>query len=232
MIFMLALTMCACSSQIGRTGKSGKTNVFASISNEDTFIATVVEGMKSYAGDNNIELNVEGANKNVEKQVEQVKKAREEGYDAIVCILVDADTVKQITGAAGNLPVIFINVKPDDNKLEENKYIYIASNENEVVDATTQYLLDRFKGSKSIDAVLFERTRDCMATIQRSDNLKLNIKKSGLDVNYVFEDEADWSGDTAKEKFKIFLKMNKNFDVVLCNNDDMAVGIVEAMEEE
>lgn len=224
------LTLTGCSKEETVSLSQGKTKVFASISNKDSFISTIVDGMEGYASSNNIQLDIKEANKNVETQVEQIKNAQSNGYDAIVCVLVDANTTKQIITAAGDLPVIFINVLPDESLLKEDKYIYIASDENQVIDETTKYLENKF-GNKSFDVVMLEGTRDCKATIQRSDDLKLRMQKAGLNANFVFQDEADWSAETAKEKFEIFLNMNKKVDAVLCNNDDMALGVVQAMEE-
>ncbi|MGN0143732.1 MAG: substrate-binding domain-containing protein [Clostridium sp.] len=211
---------------------NGQTKVFASLSHKDTFISTIVDEMVSYSQSNNIKLDIEEADNNIETQVEQVKKAKEKGYDSIVCLLVDADTSEQIINIAGEIPVIFINVEPDGDRLVPNKDIYVASNEQEVVDSTAKYFEEYFKNNKSFDAVLFEGDRNCKSTLMRTNTLKSELKKKSFNINYVFQDEAHWDRQEAKEMFKIFLKLNKHYDCVICNNDEMAVGVIEAMEEE
>lgn len=232
MACMLMFTVIGCSSNNSNSSSSGKTKVFASISNSEGFIGKIIEGMKSSASENNVELDIEEADKNVETQVNQIKEAKEKGYDVIVCFLVDKDTSQQIINEAGDTPVIFFNAEPDGNKLKSDKYIFVASNEDEVVDNTIEYLKQYFNGKKSFNAVLFEGERTSNATIVRTDTLKAKLKKDGFDINYVFQDEAKWDRGQAKEMFKTFLKLGKSYDAVICNNDEMALGVVDAMEEE
>lgn len=232
MILISMFTFLGCNKNNSTNASAGETKVFASISHNDTFIATIIESMESYASSNNMKLDIKEADNNIETQVNQVKTAKENGYDAIVCILVDADTAQQIINVAGETPVIFINVEPDESRLKENKDIYVASNENEVVDGTVKFFKEYFKDKKSFDAVLMEGDRKYQSAVVRTDTLKYELKKNSFDINYVFQDTANWDRQQAKEMFKTFLKLNKNYDCIICNNDEMALGVIEAMEEE
>lgn len=54
---------------------------------------------------------------------------------------------------------------------------------------------------------------------------------SGKQINYVFEDTGVWDTGKAKELMQILLKTGVPVDCVLCNNDSMALGVVEACKE-
>lgn len=228
--FMFSILGCSGSRSDSSSGK--KVKVLASFASVDTFKQTIVDGMNSYAEKNNMDVVIKSVNNDVERQVQDIKSAKSNGFNAVACVLADADTAQQIINAAGDLPVIFLNVEPDAAKLKEDKYIYVASDENEVVDMTAKSLESKFSANKSFNAVLFEGDKNSKSTTIRTDSLKYRLKKDGYNVNYVFEDSAVWDRDKAKDMFKTFLKLKQNYDCVIANNDDMALGVIDAMKEE
>lgn len=230
MICLVFLTSVGCNKVVGKSSKD-KVKVFATFSNADSFRKTIADGMKSYAESNDINLDFKVADADIETQVRQVKEAREKGYDAIVCLLVDSETSQQIINAAGDIPVIFTSVEPDASKLKEDKYIYVASDENEVVDYKLEYLTDYFKDKKSFNAVILEGDRNQKCVVTRTDSLKEKLRKSGFDVNYVFQDTANWSQENSRDIIKLLLKLNKKFDCIICNNDQMAMGAADGLVE-
>ncbi|EDT76268.1 sugar ABC transporter substrate-binding protein [Clostridium butyricum] len=231
MVFVLMFTALGCSKKGSQGTSIGNTKVFASIADEDKFKQTIVSGMESYADENNVELDVAIAHNNVETQVQQIKDAKTKGYDAIVCILVESDTAQQIINAAGDIPVIFTNVEPDSGRLKSDKYIYVGSDENEAAKYTFESLKEYFKDKKSFNAVLFEGSMDSKSASVRTESLKSQLKKNGFDVNYVFQDDAGWDREKAKKMFEAFLKLNVSYDCIISNNDEMALGVIDAMEE-
>lgn len=230
-ICLVCIMFVSCNKGINKIGSKDKLNVFATFSDAQGFRKTIADGMESYADSNDINLDLEIADTNIETQVKQVKKAKEKGYDIIVCLLVDADTSQQIINAAGDIPVIFTSVEPDESKLKEDKYIYVASDENKVVDYMFEYLSDYFKNNKSFNAVILEGNRKQKCTVIRTDGLKEKLKANGFHVDYVFQDTANWSQEKSKNIMKILLKLNKKFDCVICNNDDMAMGVADGLQE-
>lgn len=229
--FVFLFTAAGCSKIGVKMQSQGRIRIFASMASAEGFRQTIIDGMKSYADSNNIDLHIEMADENVEIQTEQIKEAKDEGYDVIVCILADPDTSQQIINEAGDIPIVFTNVEPDESRLKSDKYIFVGSNEEDVVKDTVEYLSSRFENNKSFNAVLIEGNRSQKSTSIRTDNLKRELKKNGFDINYVFEDSANWDRGQGEELFKTFLKLNKEYDCVICNNDEMALGVIKAMEE-
>ena len=95
-ICMMMLVCSGCGNKISSSINLSdeQTKVFATLSHKDTFISTIVDEMESYSSANNIKLDIEEADNDLETQVSQVKEAKEKGYDAIICLLVDSDTSK------------------------------------------------------------------------------------------------------------------------------------------
>ncbi len=78
---------------------------------------------------------------------------------------------------------------------------------------------------------MFEGQKLHSATVGRTSSLKGALKDSGKNIQYVFDDYADWDAEMAKQQFEVLLNTGQKADVVACNNDSMALGVIQACEE-
>lgn len=85
-------------------------------------------------------------------------------------------------------------------------------------------------GKTDANIVIMTGTLGMQATTLRTDAAKTALEESGLNVTYVFEDTAEWDRGKAMEKFIQFMGTGKPYDAVIANNDEMALGVVEAMK--
>jgi inositol transport system substrate-binding protein len=216
-MFMIFLIFSGCSSNNSSNSKNKKVKILFSMSDDsDAFRHTLSENAKTYAQSQNVELVVKDAAGSVEKQVEHMKEAVSEGYNVIICAIVNPDTALQLKKSAGELPIIFINSAPNDDMLEVNKYIFVASNEMVAGRFQAENVIESLKNKGEAKVVLF---------------VKQTFKEKGVNAKYVFEDSANWSRKGAKEMFNVFLSTNKEFDAVICNNDEMALGVIDSLKE-
>lgn len=56
-------------------------------------------------------------------------------------------------------------------------------------------------------------------------------KDNNSGLNVVAEQNADWDRQKAKELASTWIQQNPDLKAIFCNNDDMALGVVEAVEE-
>lgn len=221
-----------CSSNSSSTGSNKNVKILFSVSNaSDNFRNKLASAAKKYADSNNVDLTVKDAAGSIETQVSHMKEAVSGGYSAIICIAVNPDTALQLKKAANGLPIVFINSCPDASALEKDKYIYVGSNEATAGEYQAKYIIDSLSSKKSINVVLFKGEKNHLGAIERTNAVKETFKKNGITAEYVFEDYANWSRQTAKNFFNIFLSTHKNFDCVICNNDEMALGVIDACIE-
>jgi len=229
-IIMILAIFSGCRSN-STTGSNNKVKILLSMSDgSDTYRKLLVDNVASYAKSQNVELTVRDAAKSVEAQVSHMKEAASAGYNVIICAPVDPNTVLELERAAKGIPIVFMNSIPDDNVLEKNKYIYVASNENMAGKYQAEYVSNYFKNKSDIKVVLLEGEKGPTARA-RTEAVKQTFRDNGIKAEYVFEDTAEWSREKAKDMFNVFLATGKKFDCIIANNDSMALGVVDSFKE-
>lgn len=228
MLGMMAFTGCGG----GKAAASGKeVKILLALNEMDTFRQTMVEAAQKTAEEEGVQLDVKDAEGSIENQVSFLKSAEEDGYNVILCSAVSAETVVELKASAGDIPIIFINSCPEEKQLREGEYVYAGSRESEAGQYQAEYILDKMADKDEINVVLLKGPKGHSATEGRTNGAKQTLEASGKKINYVFEDYANWEQDQAKSMFEIFLKTGAKADCVICNNDSMALGVIDACKE-
>lgn len=229
-IIMILAIFSGCRSNSTKSS-SNKVKILLSMSDgSDSYRKLLVDNAKSYAESQNVELTVRDAAKSVETQVSHMKEAASGDYNVIICAPVDSNTALELERAAKGIPIVFMNSIPDDNVLQKNKYIYVASNENLAGKYQAEYIVNYFKNKSDIKVVLLEGEKGPTARA-RTEAVKQAFRDKGITAEYVFEDTADWSREKSKDMFNVFLATGRKFDCVIANNDSMALGVVDSFKE-
>lgn len=215
----------------GDAQTAGSVKTYYAVTESGTYYEGWAAQLGEEAAKHGMEFDVGYAENSVETQDAQIKTAAEQGCDVFLCGPVSADVVRELKAAAGNAPIVFINNAPDDGQLEQDRYIYVASNERMAGQYQAEYLLEKCGDKEEINIVLLKGPKGASGTKGRTSGFKQTLKESGKKINYVFEDYADYNEDKAKELMEQFLRTGRPVDCVAANNDDMALGAVTACEE-
>lgn len=230
-IAVLAVTaLTGCGEGKGASSNKG-VKILLSVNEMDTFRQVLVDAAKDKAVAEGVQLDVMDAEGSIEKQVEHMKTAVKEKYDVILCSAVSIDTVVELKASAEKIPMVFFNSCPDEKQLKEGQYIYVGSDEKVAGQYQAEYILDKMSGKEEANVVILKGPQGHSATNGRTKGMKNALADSGKKINYVFEDYANWSQEEAKAMFEVFLKTGVKADYVICNNDSMALGVVEAWQE-
>lgn len=213
------------------TGNGSGIRIYLTVAQADTFRASLIEAAKKEAGNMGVELVTEDAEGVLETQVAQIKKAVQEGYNVILCNPVNTDTALELEEIAGDIPIVFYNSCPDDKRLKPDKYVYVGSSEADAGRYQAEYILDKSQDKDEINVVIMQGEFSHSATKGRTDSLIQVLKESGKTINLVFKDTANWDKEQAKELFNLFLTTGQPYDFVACNNDSMALGVLDAYAE-
>ncbi len=228
MLWLVALT--GCGSDSGAASKKD-IKILLVLNQMDSFRETLVAAARDTAEAEGVQFEFKDAEGSIENQVTYLKSAKQEGYDVILCSPVSIETVVELKASAGDIPIVFINSCPEEKQLKEGKYIYAGSDEFVAGQFQAEYVLDRLAGSQEINVVLIKGERGHSATNGRTNGVKQTLENSGKKINYVFEDYADWDQELARHLFEIFLRTGSPVDCVLCENDSMALGVIEVCRE-
>lgn len=198
----------------------------------DQFLSAMEAGFNKAAEAKGIEYTTVDAQQNANTQISQVQQFASQGYSAIIVNLVSTDTTEAIIDAAGDVPLVFVNRAPGV-ELIKGKQTYVGSDENQSGGFQGQVLAEFFKakGVTEINYVLFQGTLGLQHTTLRTESPKKILEDAGFKLNKVYEDTADFDRAKAQNKMQQFLSTNKKFDCVIANNDEMALGVIEAMKD-
>ena len=197
----------------------------------DQFISTLEQGILAAAEAAGVTVDSQEANNDTQKQAEQVRTFAAKGYDVMIVNLVDTSTAETIIAEAGDIPIIFVNRRPDDSVLVAGKYAYVGSQEWDAGKMQAEFLAKYFAGrTDPINYVLFMGQLGLENTQQRTDSVKTELTNAGFTLQKVFEDTAKWDRATAMDMMQTFLGTGAAFDCVICNNDEMALGVIEALK--
>ena len=81
---------------------------------DDNFLTVLRNGIEAYAKENGIEVQIEDAQNDVAKQLDQIKNFVASGVDAIVVNPVDTSATQAMSdaAAAGGIPLVYVNREP------------------------------------------------------------------------------------------------------------------------
>lgn len=226
---LVLVTACSRKKDGEVSGKGLK--MYMTVSVGDTFRIALMDAAKAKAEEIGATLELHDAENNLENQLAQIQEAVDGGFDVILCNPVDVDTTLQLQVVAGDIPMVFWNSCPSDDRLEAGKYVFVGSNEEDAGKYQAEYILDQFANQDEINIAIMEGQAQHSASLGRSNALKYGLDNSGKKINYVFDDAADWDQGISKGLFDIFLKTDQKVDVVACNNDAMALGVIESCKE-
>lgn len=216
------------------TDTDGKTlKVAICMALRDQFLSTLEEAAKEKAKELGVDLVGFDANGDISTQIGQVQTCANGKYDAVIVNLANTDSAQEIVNAAGDLPVAFVNRMPSDLSVLGEKVVYCGSKEIEAGTMQGEYLANYFKaqGKTELNGILIKGTLGLDNTNQRTDGAKKALDDSGIKVNWVLEDTGEYDRAKSMDKMtQILGDSSKQFDFVIANSDDMALGCIEAVK--
>ena len=202
---------------------------------DDNWLTVLRNGMVEYAGTiDGLSYQQVDATDDIAKQIDQVKNFVASGVDAIIVNIVDTSAGAAVSAAAGNVPLVYVNREPDNVNDLPATQAFVASNEIESGTLSAfevcKNLRAEGKGNKARGYLMNGQLTN-QAAVQRSKDVYDVI---GMDMcnfmEIIAEAPANWSRDEAQDLMTNWMSSGEPFDFVLANNDEMAIGAIQAMK--
>lgn len=198
---------------------------------DDTWQTYLREAMvnKAKAMPDGVRLQFEDARADVIKQISQIEGFISQGVDAIIVCPVDTAATRKMTAdaTAAGIPLIYVNRQPDDKHLPEGVAI-VVSNEREAGQLQMQYLAEKMNGAGKVVLLLGDLANN--ATANRTQGVKeILAKYPGITIEQ--EQTATWARDKGMNLVNDWLTQGREFDAVVSNNDEMAIGAAMALRQ-
>lgn len=220
------------SSSSAGSSSSEKVKVTLIMALRDEWLSEMEAGAQNNCPDN-VELTTQDAQNDAARQLQQIEAARNSGAQAIIINLVDPETAPQMKEAAGDCKVVFVNRYPSDDSVLDENCVYVGSDEMTSGAFQAEWIVDHFaaQGKTDISYVMLNGTLGQTSTTNRTLSVKQGMEAGGLNATEATAALAcDFARDVAMDKFTPLIG-SVDFDLVICNNDGMALGVIEALEQ-
>ena len=246
------LGICAIGSGCGSSEETEKDSMRIGVSlyrGDDTFINNIRQELetcaKEYEQETGIKvhLDVEEAKGNQYTQNNQVQRFIALDCDVLCINPVDRTAASAVIdkAMAGNVPVVFFNRQPveeDMNRWDQLYYVAASAKESAVLQG--QIVVDSYRedpslldsdGDGVISYVLLEGESSHQDSLIRTEWSIQTLKDAGVPIERITGGIANWERSQASALMEQWLAQYPDtIELVICNNDDMALGAIDAME--
>ena len=187
------------------------------------------EAVEEAAKEKGVACKVYIADNDPAKQISQIEQALAEGVDGILIDPVSFDGITTAVTAAKDAGVPFVTVH-ESVSTQDDCTAFVGSNLRTGGKLKMEQVIKDFPDGADL-GILYGPLGQT-AQIDITDGYQDALTESGKEYQYVtvFEGEANWNSEDALELVSNWLSTGKNIDALVCNNDGMAIGALQAVK--
>ena len=203
---------------------------------DDNFLTVLRNGIQKYADENGHTVQIEDAQNDVAKQLDQINNFIASGVDAIIVNPVDTSATQAMSdaAAAGNIPLVYVNRQPINLDTLPDNQAFVASNEVDSGTLETKEICKLFKDAGKTEANVYVIMGELsnQAAVQRTQDIHdvIDGPDCGVKINIIDKQTSNWRRDEAQNLMTNWLSTGTAFDGVIANNDESAIGAIQAMK--
>ena len=231
LIVMLMGIVSACapaqSTEPAASGGDGTIRIGLTMKFDDLWLTTLRDAMTEYAASQpGVELIAVDSKEDVATQLGQVENFVAQGVDAIIIIPANTDAADPMTKAAqdAGIPLVYVNRIPSN--LPEG-VVYVGSDSIQAGIMQAEWLAEQLGGKGNVVIMNGDLAQE--AAQMRTEGEKQVFAKFP-DIKIIREDTGNWSRDQGLALMENWLASGDQINAVAANNDEMAIGALQAIE--
>jgi inositol transport system substrate-binding protein len=204
---------------------------------DDNFLTVLRNGMIEQAeAMDGVDIQVEDAQNDVARQLDQIKNFVASGVDAIIVNPVDTSATQAMSDAdeQAGIPLVYVNRQPVNVDTLPDNQAFVASDERESGTLETVEICDILAaaGKDPANVYIMMGELSNQAAVQRTQDIDDVIANDqcAVELNVIDRQTANWSRDEAQDLMTNWLSTGEPFDALISNNDEMAIGAIQAMK--
>ncbi|MGR3965056.1 sugar ABC transporter substrate-binding protein [Pseudomonas sp. 910_23] len=196
---------------------------------DDNFMTYVRSGLEAAAKQQDVQIQFEDAQGDVVRQLNQVEGFLNQKVDAVIVLPVDTAATANITRAAvaAKTPLVYVNRHPDERTLPKG-VVTVASNDIEAGQLQMRYLAEKLGGQGNVAIIMGDLAQN--ATHDRTEGAR-QVLKDFPGIKIVEQQSAEWQRNKGMDLTSNWLLAGTQFDAIVANNDEMAIGAAMALQQ-
>ncbi len=215
---------------------------------EDTYISNMTQAMQESVDDwcaetgERIQVSISDAQESQNTQNEQIDRFLSLGYDVLCVNLVDRTDAARVVDKAreADVPLVFFNREPVQEDIDAwDKVYYVGSDARQSAQLQAQIVLDLWEsdpaaldrnGDGILQYMMLEGESRHQDAVIRTEVSVQTLREAGVPLERVESGIANWDRNQAAALTESALLEYPEIELILCNNDDMALGAADAVE--
>lgn len=198
---------------------------------DDNFLSVLRNNIEASAESAGVNLQVEDAKNEIGVQLNQIQNFIASGVDAIIVDTVDSDATMGMSDAAeeAGIPLVYVGRHPINIDMMPDNQAFVGSNE---IDSGTLQAKEvcRLLDGKGKAVIMMGTIGDNNATIRTQDvhDVFSTAECNGIEI--IEQQSANFMRTEGNNLMTNWITAGLEFDAVLANNDEMALGAIQALK--
>jgi ABC-type sugar transport system substrate-binding protein len=203
---------------------------------DDNFLTVLRNGMQDYARSiETVSLQSEDAQNDVARQLSQIQNFIAQQVSALIVNPVDTDATPAMTrlAAEAGIPLVYVNRVPADLDKLPRTAAFVGSDEGEAgtLQAREVCRLLREAGKEEAAIVIMMGELSNQAARQRTKAVHDVVATPECSfMKIVAEQTGNWRRTEGQDLMTNWISAGIPFDAVVSNNDEMAIGAIQALK--